>query len=107
MDPHMIASYAVSASGARHSCRFNVQAKSGLARAGTSLPHTLKQAETHAPSRPMTIFPNIKAREPATRLADTKRWNRFPLYLSLACGSGRGWPIGRVRVVGLLRIDGQ
>ena len=44
--------------------------------------------------------PDFKVREPSTRLANTKRWNRFPLYLSLACGSGRGWPIGRVRVVG-------
>ncbi len=27
----------------------------------------------------MAIFPNFKAREPSTRLANTKRWNRFPL----------------------------
>ena len=45
-------------------------------------------------------FPAFKVREPSTRLANPKRWNRFPLSLSLTCGSGRGWPAGRVRVVG-------
>ena len=30
--------------------------------------------------------PNFKVREPSTRLADTKRGNRFPLYLGERAG---------------------